>query len=119
MKKYLLIGAILMKACNQSPIPPVADKEQYEIVAGNDSRMDNYYWMRLTDKQKSAKSYDSQTQKVVDYIALENQYKNQSLSHTKQLQEKLYNEMVSRIKEDDKTVPYLKNGYYYYWWSYG
>jgi len=61
-----------MKACNQSPIPPVADKEQYEIVAGNDSRMDNYYWMRLTDKQKSAKSYDSQTQKVVDYITLEN-----------------------------------------------
>ena len=114
MKKYLLIGAILMKACNQSPIPPVADKEQYEIVAGNDSRMDNYYWMRLTDKQKSAKSYDSQTQKVVDYITLENQYKNESLSHTKQLQEKLYNEMVSRIKKDDKTVPYLKNGYYYY-----
>ena len=78
------------------------------------TRVDDYYWMRLTDEQKSAKEYDIQTQRVIDYINLENIYKEQSLAHTNKLQDKLFNEMVARIKKDDNTTPYLKNGYYYY-----
>ena len=70
--------------------------------------------MRLTAEQKSAKEYDIQTQRVIDYINLENIYKEQSLAHTNKLQDKLFNEMVARIKKDDNTTPYLKNGYYYY-----
>ena len=79
-----------------------------------DTRIDNYYWMRLTDDQKNAKTLDSQTQEVVDYISQENKYTQSSLSHTKKLQNTIFEEMVSRIKKDDESVPYLKNGYYYY-----
>ena len=79
-----------------------------------DTRVDNYYWMRLSDEQKSAKTYDTHTQEVVDYINLENEYTQGSLAHTKKFQDDLFNEIVGRIKKDDETVPYLKNGYYYY-----
>ena len=78
------------------------------------NRVDDYYWMRLTDEQKSAKKSDAQTQKVVDYIDTETDYLNNSLKHTKPLQETLYNEMVGRIKKDDQSVPYFENEYYYY-----
>ena len=70
--------------------------------------------MRLTDEQKSAKKYDSQTQDVINYIDDETKYLNKSLKHTKPLQKTLYDEMVGRIKKDDQSVPYLENGYYYY-----
>ena len=79
-----------------------------------DTRVDNYYWMRLSDEQKSAQTYDEHTQEVVDYINLENEYTQGSLAHTKKFQDDLFNEIVGRIKKDDETVPYLKNGYYYY-----
>ena len=99
---------------NQSKIPPDATMKPLELTMHNDTRIDNYYWMRLTDEQKNAKAYDSKTQDVVDYIDEENNYTQSSLSHTKKLQKTLYNEMVSRIKKDDESVPYYKNGYYYY-----
>ncbi|MEC7871486.1 MAG: S9 family peptidase, partial [Candidatus Neomarinimicrobiota bacterium] len=94
--------------------PPDVTMKPFEIAMHGDTRIDNYYWMRLTDEQKSAKKYDSQTQEVVDYITEENSYTQSSLSHTKKLQKTLYKEMVSRIKKDDESVPYYKNGYYYY-----
>ena len=78
------------------------------------NRVDDYYWMRLTDEQKSAKKSDAQTQKVVDYIDTETDYLNNSLKHTKPIQKTLYNEMVGRIKKDDQSVPYFENEYYYY-----
>jgi len=99
---------------NQSKIPPDASMKPLELTMHNDTRIDNYYWMRLTDEQKNAKTYDSQTQEVVDYIDEENNYTQSNLSHTKKLQKTLYNEMISRIKKDDESVPYYKNGYYYY-----
>jgi len=51
---------------------------------------------------------------VVDYINKENEYTQTQLSHTKNLQKKLYNEIVGRIKKDDVSVPFLYNGYWYY-----
>ena len=83
------------------------------MKAHRHKRIDNYYWMRLTDEQKSAKKYDNQTQDVVDYINKETDYLNNSLKHTKELQNTLYDEMVGRIKKDDQSVPYLDNEYYY------
>ena len=113
--KFLLLITIIFFACmNQSKIPPDATMKPLELTMHNNTRIDNYYWMRLTDEQKNAKAYDSQTQDVVDYIDEENNYTQSSLSHTKKLQKTLYNEMVSRIKKDDESVPYYKNGYYYY-----
>jgi len=84
------------------------------MEAHGDVRTDNYYWMRLTDEQKSAKKYDNQTQSVVDYIDEETKYLENSLKHTKPLQKTLYDEMVGRIKKDDESVPYFENEYFYY-----
>ena len=79
-----------------------------------DTRVDDYYWMRLTDEQKSAKEKDRHTQEVVDYIDAENDYTESRLKHTKKFQDKLFDEIVGRIKKDDESVPYLDNGYFYY-----
>ena len=98
----------------QKTIPPNAEKKPHEITVHGDTRVDSYYWMRLADKQKSAKEFDSQTGEVVDYIAAENEYTQSSLNHTKKFQDKLFKEIVGRIKKDDVSVPYLDNGYYYY-----
>ena len=85
MKKIILILTIIMSACMQKTIPPVANKIPYEMTEHGDTRIDNYYWMRLTDEQKSANKYDKQTQEVVDYIDAENSYTQSSLSHTKKI----------------------------------
>ena len=114
MKQCLLIGVIIMSSCSQPLIPPVAKKIPFEMIKHGDTRIDDYYWMRLTDEQKSADPYDSQAQEVVDYINSENDYTKKSLQHTTKLQEDLYEEIVGRIKKDDSTVPYFENGYFYY-----
>ena len=101
-------------SCTETSLPPDATKKPHEITVHGDTRVDSYYWMRLTDKQKSAKEFDYQTSEVVDYIAAENEYTQSSLNHTKKFQDKLFDEIVGRIKKDDVSVPYLDNGYYYY-----
>ena len=70
--------------------------------------------MRLTDDQKNAAEADEQTQKVLTYLEAENKYLEHKLQATDELQERLYDEMVGRIKKTDETVPYFKNGYWYY-----
>ena len=97
----------------QKTIPPVATKKPYEMTEHGNTRIDNYYWMRLTDEQKSAKEYDKQAQEVVNYIDFENSYTESSLSHTKIFQNNLFEEIIGRIEQDDESVPYLDNGYYY------
>ena len=57
-----------MSSCNKKIIPPDVEKTSYEMKIHGHNRVDDYYWMRLTDEQKSSKKYDAQTQKVVDYI---------------------------------------------------
>ena len=103
-----------MSACMQKTIPPLASKKPYEMNEHGNTRIDNYYWMRLTDEQKSAKKYDKQAQEVVNYIDSENSYTESSLSHTKIFQNNVFEEIIGRIEKDDESVPYLDNGYYYY-----
>ena len=93
---------------------PVAKKISKELIMHGDTRVDDYFWMRLTDDQKNAETPDEQTQNVLDYLGEENNYKEEALKHTKDLQENLYDEIVSRIKKDDQSVPYNDNGYSYY-----
>jgi oligopeptidase B len=92
---------------------PMATKIPQKLKKHDDVRLDKYYWMKLTDEQKNAKTPDEHTQSVVDYLNQENDYKEQMLDHTKGLQENLYKEIVARIKQTDMSVPYKKNGYYY------
>lgn len=98
--------------------PPIADKKPHRILVHGQDRVDNYHWIRLTDKQKLAKNNegwpDKQTMEVVSYINKENDYTRNKLKHTEKLQKKLYNEIVGRIKKDDTSIPYFDNGYWYY-----
>ena len=93
--------------------PPVAEKQPKELTVHNDTRIDNYFWMRLTDEQKTAENKDEQTQKVEKYLHDENAYFDAVMSSSSDFQESLFQEMKGRIKEDDESVPYFKNGYFY------
>ena len=114
MKNIYLILTLILSACMQKSTIPKATKKPYEMTEHGNTRIDNYYWMRLTDDQKSAKKYDNQTTEVVKYIEDENSYLESNLSHTKNFQNDLFEEIVGRIEKDDESVPYFDNGYFYY-----
>ncbi|OXA97263.1 S9 family peptidase [Flavobacterium hercynium] len=67
-----------------------------------ETRLDNYFWLN-----------DRENPEVINYLNQENDYYKNSTAHTKDLQASLYEEMKARIKEDDSSVPYFYNGYYY------
>ena len=75
---------------------------------------DDYFWMRLSDEQKEAKTPDDQTQDVLDYLIAENDYKEAALAPTKDFQKDLFDEIVGRIVKDDESVPVFYRGYWYY-----
>ncbi len=81
---------------------PVAKKIQKELKKHGDIRIDNYFWMNQREDQE-----------VIDYLTAENEYNDEMTSHTKDFQQKLFEEMKGRIKEDDESVPYKLNGYWY------
>ncbi|MGJ1248500.1 MULTISPECIES: S9 family peptidase [Sphingobacterium] len=74
----------------------------------DDAVRDDYYWM-IDYFKKGEKA-----QEVIDYLEKENDYTSLMLQDTVDLQEDLFHELKSRIKEKDESVPYFKNGYYYY-----
>ena len=74
-----------------------------ELIVHDHTRMDKYFWLN-----------DRNDPEVIDYIRQENDYLKEQLKYTEGFQEELFEEMKARIKEDDESVPYLKNGFYYY-----
>lgn len=97
----------------KSLIAPKAVKKPTRLEKHGDVRIDNYFWMRLSDAQKLAAEKDDQTTNVLDYLHAENEYYKESTAPTKDFQETLFQEMKGRIKEDDASVPYKDNGYFY------
>ncbi len=83
--------------------PPRAEKKPYKHIIHGHERIDNYYWMR-----------ERENPKVIDYLKKENEYTETMLAPIKGLRRKLFQEMKSRIKEDETTVPYKLGPYYYY-----
>jgi len=81
---------------------PKAKKIPQDLKIHDDHRIDNYYWLN-----------ERENQDVIDYLNEENAYYEAMTSHTTKFQEDLFEEMKSRIKEDDESVPYKKNGYFY------
>ena len=81
---------------------PIAKKIEQKLEKHGDIRIDNYYW--LNDRENS---------EVIDYLNQENDYTKAVLQPTETLQTKLFEEMKARIKEDDSSVPYKLNGYWY------
>lgn len=109
----LIFVSCKTKEMNKDIKAPIADKQPEILEKHQDVRTDDYFWMRLTDAQKNAKVKDEQTQKVYDYLTAENSYYEASTKHTKDFQSYLFEEMKGRIKEDDESVPYKSNGYFY------
>jgi oligopeptidase B len=87
---------------------PVAEKKPYKMEAHGDVRVDDYYWMNDYFK----KGPDSS--KVVDYLKAENSYLDTMMAGSKKFREDLFKELKRRIKEQDESVPYNDNGYWYY-----
>jgi len=81
---------------------PLAAVKPKQLEKHGHVRTDNYYWLN-----------ERENPEVIDYLNKENEYYNAMTAHTKQFQADLFEEMKSRIKEDDSSVPYLYNGYYY------
>ncbi|ARV14614.1 S9 family peptidase [Polaribacter sp. SA4-12] len=92
---------------------PVAIKEATKLEKHGDVRVDDYFWMRLSDEQKNAAEKDAHAQKVVSYLEEENAYYEEVTKLTKPFEGELFEEMKGRIKEDDSSVPYKDNGYFY------
>ncbi len=98
---------------SQSLQPPQADKVPHGITAHGHTRTDEYFWMRLSEDQREAKTPDAHTQQVIDHLNKENAYADALLAPVKQLREDIFLEMKARIKEEDLSVPYRENGYWY------
>ncbi|WP_394776521.1 S9 family peptidase [Flavobacterium sp.] len=81
---------------------PKAKEIPKSLKKHKETRVDNYFWLN-----------DRENPEVINYLNQENAYYTNMTSHTKGLQESLYEEMKARIKEDDSSVPYFYNGYYY------
>ena len=87
----------------QQPTPPIAAKHPQALVTHGDQRIDNYYWLNQQENPE-----------VIAYLKAENDYTEKKMQHTEELQKSLYDEMLSRIKETDLSVPYRLKDYYYY-----
>ena len=92
---------------------PVANKINHEMTIHGDTRVDPYYWMKLSDEQKNAATPDGETQAVLDFLNAENDYTEKATSHLEGFKDKLFEEIKGRIKQTDMSVPYKDNGYYY------
>ncbi|MCK4807578.1 MAG: S9 family peptidase, partial [Candidatus Aegiribacteria sp.] len=83
--------------------PPAADIVPHEITAHGHTRIDNYYWLR-----------DIENPAVIEYLEAENAYTDSMLSEYAPLIDTLVMEMRERIPEEDSSVPYYRNGYWYW-----
>ena len=81
--------------------PPIAQKKPHELSNHGITRIDNYYWLN-----------DRENPEVIKYLKAENDYTSAMMKDTEKLQEKLYAEIVGRIKQTDESVPYFLNEYY-------
>jgi oligopeptidase B len=103
------LGAVLASAVEtapaESPAPPVAERRPFEVISPNGNRRDDYYWLR-DDTRKS--------KDVLGYLEAENGYRDAYMAPSAKLTQKLYDELVARLKPDDTSVPVLERGYFYY-----
>ena len=115
------IGALLMSGCGRgpsdhaggttgdaaatsNPAPPIATKKPYEVVGPNGlKRQDEYYWLR-DDTRKNPE--------MLAYLNAENAYADSLMAPLKATQEKIYQEIIARVKQDDSTVPYFERDYW-------
>src|SRR6202161_3627226 len=84
--------------------PPKAAIRPLTVASPHGERVDPYYWLRDDERQNP---------EVLAYLNAENAYKERALAAAQPLREKLYAEIIARLKQDDSSAPYFKNGYWY------
>ncbi len=99
----VLFLTMLSAADKQEIAPPIAKKIARSETLHGDARTDNYFWLR-----------DRSNPEVLRYLEDENKYTDAVMKHTDELQQKLYSEILGRIKETDLTVPEKRDTYEYY-----
>ena len=120
MKKILFLSLVLIISCNvgenvnQQNTDVIAKKIPKINIYHNDTIIDNYDWMRLSDSQKESEKSDAQTLDVLNYLNAENNYLKKEMSGTESFQNDLFDEFVSRIEQNEESVPVSYNGYTYY-----
>lgn len=92
-----------MKQDPELSLPPSPPKKKHETVVHGVTLRDDYFWMK-----------DRGSPEVLDYLNAENAYLEAVLKPTEEIQRKLYEEMVGRIKETDLSVPVRRGDYFYY-----
>lgn len=106
---FLSLATVVSSAqateATSQPTPPVAAQKPYQVPSPNGARQDSYYWLRDDTRQ---------SKEVLDYLARENAYRDSMMASTQALQQKLYAELVGRLKPDDASVPAHEHGYWYY-----
>ncbi|GAB5465872.1 MAG: oligopeptidase B [Candidatus Kapaibacteriales bacterium] len=83
--------------------PPVPNKLPKELTKHGDKRIDNYFWMNQRD-----------TPEVLDYLNAENKYADSVMAPINDIENELFEEMKTRLIPNESTVPYKKNGYWYW-----
>ena len=86
------------------PLPPVAAVRPHAVASPHGSRVDDYYWLR--DDARTAPE-------VLEHLRAENAYREAMTASLQPLEAELYREIVGRIRQDDSSVPYRDNGYWY------
>ena len=107
MRKILLVSvacvSLSASLAAQTPTPPVAKKIHTERHINGGVLVDDYAWLTQRNNPE-----------VKQYLEAENAYAVAATADEKPLAEKLYNETLSHIQQTDNSVPYRKNGYWYY-----
>jgi oligopeptidase B len=93
-----------MKDRAHAATPPVAAVRPHAVESPHGTRIDDYYWLR--DDERTAPA-------VIAHLEAENAYREAVTAHWQPLQDTLYAEIVGRIRQDDASVPYEDNGYWY------
>jgi oligopeptidase B len=99
----LAAGLFSCSQAQSDPPPPVAEVIPKTMTEHGNTRVDNYFWLK-----------ERENPKVIDYLKAENAYTEEVMKHTEALQEKLFEEIKGRIKQDDRSVPYRHDEYFYY-----
>lgn len=81
---------------------PKAKKIHKSLEIHGDTRIDPYFWLN-----------ERENPEVIQYLEGENAYCDFVMKDTEELQEALFQEMKARYKEDDESLPYYFNKYWY------
>jgi oligopeptidase B len=123
MLRVLLLSFLFSAACGSTPVtterpdepdrdpdaegprPPIAKQVPHELTAHGHTRSDPYYWMRDDDRDDP---------EILAHLRAENEYSEAVLAPLADFRERLFQEIVARIPQDDTSVPSLEDGYWYY-----